>query len=83
MKRDLRPGEGIQARKLAAAQVAYTTITEQQAEFPAILQAYDAIYDWIKQNGHKTIEPPREIYLSVLGEAGSDDLFIEIAWPFR
>jgi effector-binding domain-containing protein len=81
--RDLRPGEGFQARKLAAAQVAYTTLTEQQAEFPAILQAYDAIYEWIKQNGYKTIEPPREIYLSAPGEVGPDEPFIEIAWPFR
>ncbi len=83
VKRDLRPGEGFQARKLAAAQVAYTTLTEQQAEFPAILQAYDAIFEWIKQNGDKTIEPPREIYLSAPGEVGPDEPFIEIAWPFR
>jgi hypothetical protein len=30
-----------------------------------------------------TTEPPREIYLSAPGEAGPDEPFIEIAWPFR
>ncbi|MBF8284674.1 MAG: transcriptional regulator, MerR family [Anaerolineales bacterium] len=83
VKGHIKPGKDIQVRSLAPAQVAHTTITERQAEFPAILQAYDAIYEWIKQNGHKTTEPPREIYLSAPGEAGPDEPFIEIAWPFR
>ena len=76
-----KPGSGIQLRQLGATQVASVTLTERQSEFPAILGAYDAIFDWVKQNGHKTVEPPREIYLTEQKTVGPEAPFIESAWP--
>lgn len=61
--------------------VAYTVITKRQAEFPAILQAYDAVAHWMKAQGHQMAASPREIYLTGPEIIEPDDPFIEIAWP--
>ena len=61
--------------------VAYTVITKRQAEFPAILQAYDAVSHWMKAHDHQMAASPREIYLADLETIEPNDSFIEIAWP--
>jgi len=47
-----------------------------------ILQAYDAVHEWIRQSGHQITESPREIYLAPEEEVSEHEPFIEIAWPF-
>ena len=73
----------ITVRALKGGPVAYTTTTVEQARFPEILQAYDAVHEWIRQRGHQISESPREIYLAAEDEVGQHEPFIEIAWPFR
>ncbi len=73
----------ITIRTLKGGPVAYTYTTVEQARFPEILQAYDAVHDWIRQSGHQITESPREIYLAPEDEVSQYEPFIEIAWPFR
>ena len=69
--------DGVAMKQLPAAQVAFVDITGEQCQFPAILQAYDAVYDWIKQNGYRHDGSPWEIYTA------KDGSRMQIAWPFK
>lgn len=69
----------IQARRLPGGQAAFVRLSGAQCDFPAILEGYDAVWDWIQHNGYETAEPPREVYLS---EPGEPEL-LEVAWLFR
>lgn len=64
-------------RERSGGSLAYVTLKDEQCHFPAILEAYDALHDWITEKGYDITEPPREIWLS------DDDEQIEVAWPFR
>lgn len=77
------PTDAIKIRTLKGGHVAYTYTTVEQARFPEILQAYDAVHEWIRQRSHQISESPREIYLAAEDEVGQHEPFIEIAWPFR
>jgi DNA-binding transcriptional MerR regulator len=77
------PTEAITIQTLKGGPVAYTFTTVEQARFPEILQAYDAVHEWIRQSGHQITESPREIYLAPEEEVSQHEPFIEIAWPFR
>ena len=66
------------SRECSGGSVAYVTVKDEQCEFPAILEAYDDIHDWITREGCDIEKSPREIWM------GSDKMDkIEIAWPFR
>jgi RNA polymerase sigma factor (sigma-70 family) len=85
---DIRSTIEIAAKELPAATVAYTTTTLRQSIYPGVLKAYDAISDWIKNNGHSVAGEPRETYLnfnaSIFSATASlDDPCVEIAWPYR
>jgi DNA-binding transcriptional MerR regulator len=56
------------ARDLAGGMVAYVMLHGEQCDFPAVLEGYDTLYDWIRQNGYQPSEPPREIWHSQPGE---------------
>jgi DNA-binding transcriptional MerR regulator len=73
------PQGEIETRRLPGGQVAFVRLSGEQCDFPAILEGYDAVWDWIQRNGYETAEPPREVYLS---EPGEPDL-LEVAWLFR
>ena len=77
------PTDVIVVRALQGGPVAYTTTTVEQARFPEILQAYDAVHEWIRQSGYQISESPREIYLATEEDVNQHEPFIEIAWPFR
>jgi DNA-binding transcriptional MerR regulator len=66
-------------RELPAGEVAYTTVSGEQCDFPQILGAYDAVARWAKEHDRDFAAPPREIYLSGPGET----MRFEIAWPLR
>ncbi len=59
--------EKIALKHLYGGNAASVTMVGDQCEFPAILQAYDAAAAWIKENGHHTSGPPREIWHSGSG----------------
>ena len=66
-------------RELPAGEVAYTTVSGKQCDFPEILGAYDAVARWAGEQHREFANPPREIYLNGPGEA----LRFEIAWPLQ
>lgn len=66
---------------LPAGPVAYTLVEGEQAEYPEILAAYDAVALWAKEHGHELAGPPREITL--VAPAPGRPTRLEIAWPIR
>jgi len=66
---------------LPAGPVAFTVVAGEQAEYPEILAAYDAVAGWAKQHGHELAGPPREIY-PFDASKGAPPRF-GIAWPIR
>ena len=66
-------------RELPAGEVAYTTVSGTQCDFPEILGAYDAVARWAQENEREFACPPREIYLHGPGEA----MRFEIAWQLQ
>jgi effector-binding domain-containing protein len=54
--------------ELPGGEVACATVTAEEAQFPEILGAYDAIAAWAKENGRAFAGPPREVYLSAPDE---------------
>jgi DNA-binding transcriptional MerR regulator len=66
-------------RELPAGEVAYTTVSGKQCDFPEILGAYDAVARWAREHEREFASPPREIYLNGPGEA----MRFEIAWPLQ
>jgi DNA-binding transcriptional MerR regulator len=65
--------------ELPSGEVAFVSVGEANAAFPAILGAYDAIARWAKENGREFAGSPREVYLSMPGEP----VHWEVAWPLR
>jgi len=66
-------------RELPAGEVAYTTVSGKQCDFPEILGAYDAVARWAREQRREFASPPREIYLNGPGEA----MRFEIAWALQ
>ena len=60
---------------------AYTRIRKSQVEFPQILDAYDAVDQWIRKNGKTMTGSPREVYFADFMNAGPDDEVVDIAFP--
>jgi DNA-binding transcriptional MerR regulator len=66
-------------RELSGGTVASVMMHGDQCEFPAILAGYDAVFDWVRQQGYEATEPPREIWHSEPGANAQ----MEIELPFR
>jgi DNA-binding transcriptional MerR regulator len=66
-------------RELPAGELAFVTVDDENAQFPEILGAYDAIARWAQENGRQFAGSPREVYLSRPGEP----VRWEVAWPLR
>ena len=69
----------IALKHLYGGNAACVTLLGDQCDFPAILQGYDAITEWTKQNGHHTSGPPREVWHTGPGP----DAKMEIVWFYR
>ena len=78
-------GGEIKSGTLPGGSIAHTSLTLRQAHFPEILGYYDAVYKWIEENGHQIAGSPREVYVTrpMDKEAGMDQPFLEIAWPYN
>jgi DNA-binding transcriptional MerR regulator len=64
-------------RELSAGQLAATTVEGEEADFPQILGAYDAITRWVREHGRELAGPPREVCLA------EEPLRLQIAWPVK
>ncbi|WP_354640866.1 MerR family transcriptional regulator [Kitasatospora camelliae] len=60
---------------------AYIRITKAQAEYPQILAAYDAVFEWAGKNGLTPAAAPREVYFTDWAAAGPEDEACDIALP--
>jgi DNA-binding transcriptional MerR regulator len=69
----------IRSRELAGGKTASVMLHDDQCRFPEILKGYDAVYDWLRQNGYQPAESPREIWHSEPGENER----LEVAWLFK
>lgn len=71
--------KGPHRRVLEGGPVAYTT---HVGPYAAIGAAYEALYKWIEQHGHRRLGPPRETYLVGPGQGASPDEYrTELAVP--
>ena len=60
---------------------AYTRIRKAQVEFPQILDAYEAVEQWMAKNNRQMAASPREVYFVDFMNAGPDDEVCDIAFP--
>jgi DNA-binding transcriptional MerR regulator len=60
---------------------AYTRIRQSQLEFPQILDAYEAVEQWMAKHNRQMTASPREVYFADLMNAGPDDEVCDIAFP--
>lgn len=79
----LEPCGDIRVRLEGDHREAYTTITREQLAFPGILEAYDAVHDFIRQRGLQETSPPREVYFADVQQASENELVCDVAWPVR
>lgn len=62
---------------------AYARITQAEVRYPTILQAYDAVAQWLLARDQKPSGPPREIYFADWGSIGDDDPACDVAFPWN
>lgn len=59
----------------------YTTVTRAQIRYPDLLSAYDALEQWLTENGSTAAGPPREIYFADPSSGPDDDVVADVAIP--
>jgi DNA-binding transcriptional MerR regulator len=69
----------INSRELPPGRIASVMLDGEEARYPASLAGYDAVYDWIHQQGYEVADAPRVIYHRL---ASDEDQRMEIVWPF-
>lgn len=69
----------VEAGELPAGRVAAVILNGADCDFPRILAGYDAVADWIHQQGYEFAGDPREIWYSPPGATAT----MGIEWPFR
>ncbi len=65
------------AQELLGGPAVVVRVPQGTTRFPEILQAHDAAYKWLADNGYDPSTPPREVYLT------EDMSSIEIVLPFQ
>ncbi|MER5938589.1 MerR family transcriptional regulator [Streptomyces sp. NPDC001928] len=67
----------------AAHKLAYTRITKAQVAHPQILAAFEAVEQWIPQQGLWLAGPCREVYFADWEAAGAQDPVCDVAFPVK
>jgi effector-binding domain-containing protein len=78
--RETESTDRVRSTTLPAGQAAYVEAMDEAAGFPAILRAYDAVYDWITTNGYEVDGVPCETWRHSFPLQGAPEL--EISWRF-
>jgi DNA-binding transcriptional MerR regulator len=78
---DKRADAGAPTRIEPAHREAYTRIRKAQVAFPQILDAYEAVEQWVAKNNRQMTAAPREVYFTDFMAAGPDDEVVDIAFP--
>jgi hypothetical protein len=76
----VEPADGLRVRRQPAGREAVTTLTRGEAEFPGILDAYDAVARWCDDAGLVRAGSPAEVYLGPR-DVPADQPHLEVAWP--
>ncbi|MFI5554018.1 MerR family transcriptional regulator [Streptomyces sp. NPDC051738] len=66
-----------------AQRLAYTRITKAQVAHPQILAAFEAVEEWIPNQGLWQAGPCREVYFADWDAAGAEDPVCDVAFPVR
>jgi hypothetical protein len=82
---DLEPADRLAAadlrvRRQPAGREAVTVLTRAEAEFPRLLDAYDAVARWCDAAGLERTGSPAEVYLTGR-DVGPDEPHLEVTWP--
>lgn len=78
----VRPAGELCVRRRPAGREASTELTRAEAEFPRVLDAYDAVARWCEAAGLERTGSPAEVYLSGR-DVGPDEPHPEVVWPVR
>ncbi|WP_167414008.1 MerR family transcriptional regulator [Streptomyces carpinensis] len=66
-----------------AQRLAYTRITKAQVAHPQILAAFEAVEQWMAEQGLRHAGPCREVYFADWEAAGPQDAVCDVAFPVR
>ena len=77
----VEPTGEMRVRLEPAHREAFTRITKGEVAFPGILQAFDAVHDWVEGQGFRGAAPPREVYFADWNAVSEDDPACDVAWP--
>lgn len=78
---DQAAGLLVPTRVEPAHQEAFTPLRKQQAAWPQILTAYDAIEQWVVMHQREVKGPPRETYAPTFHTAAPDEQVLDVAYP--
>jgi DNA-binding transcriptional MerR regulator len=76
----VRPTADLRVRRQPAGREAVTVLTRAEAEFPRLLDAYDAVARWCDAAGLERTGSPAEVYLTGR-DVGPDEPHLEVTWP--
>ncbi len=76
----VRPTGELAVRRQPAGREAVTVLTRAEAEFPQLLDAYDAVARWCDAAGLARSGSPAEVYLTGR-DVGPGEPHLEVAWP--
>ncbi|WP_203568866.1 GyrI-like domain-containing protein [Aestuariimicrobium ganziense] len=62
---------------------AYVEVTKGGLDYPAILDAYSAVEQWVLAHGATCIASPREVYFGIFHSSSMDDVVAEVAYPIE
>ena len=69
----------VAVRELASGRAAVVEVRDEYMNFPKIIEAYDAGYDWIVSHGFRHAGPPHEVWIGSPESGGP----FEIVWRFE
>lgn len=75
--------DDVRVRVEPAAQEAYVRLTKAQVAYPGILEAYQALEEYLTRTGATSSGAPREVYVTDWSAANPDDPACDVAWPIR
>lgn len=78
----LEPAGRIRVRLEPTHLEAFTRISKAQVKFPGILGAYDAVSQWLRDQGKRMSDSAREVYFVRWDTIGPDDPACDIAFPY-
>jgi len=72
--------QGLGVKKLDSVQVATTM---HKGPFDTVAQTYEAMVNWINENGYEIVGPPDEVYITNPQDTPPDKSLTEVRFPVR